>query len=96
MVELGAVEHAGEGLGRRAEGFGREAVVAGHGRSRSRFGMLLAGAVDGRLFWEALVGQEVGLDRVLPGGELGCKSRGTKVCVVRRKFDMFGKGKPRR
>lgn len=89
VVELGAVEHAGEGLGRRREGFGRKAVVAGHGW-RSRFGMLLAGAVDGRLFREALVGQEVGLDRVLSGGELGCRVDGQSVrCEAR--FDMFGK-----
>lgn len=72
VVELGAVEHAGERLGRRGEGLGREAVVARHGR-RSRFRVVLAGAVNGRLFWEALVRQEVGLDRVLSSGELGCQ-----------------------
>lgn len=88
MVELGAVEHAGEGLGRRGEGFRREAVVAGHGR-RSRFGILLAGAVDGRLFWEALVGQEVGLDRVLSAGELGCRVSGQRVGCASR-FDIYG------
>lgn len=80
VVELGAVEHAGERLGRRGEGFGREAVVAGHGR-RSRFRMLLAGAVNGRLFWEALVWQEVGLDRVLSGGELGCQVNKQRACL---------------
>lgn len=78
VVELGAVEHAGEGLGRRDKRLGREAVVAGHGR-RCRLGVLLAGAVDGGLFWEALVGQEVGLDRVLPGGRLGCRV-GQRLC----------------
>lgn len=89
VVELGAVEHAGEGFGRRGEGFRREAVVAGHGR-RSRLGMLLAGAVDGRLFWEALVGQEVGLDRVLSGGELGCRVD-VQSARCEATFDMFGK-----
>lgn len=89
MVELWAVEHAGEGLGRRGEGFGREAVVAGHGR-RPRFGMLLAGAVDGRLFWEALVGQDVGLDGVLSGGQFGCRADEQREgCEAR--FNIFGR-----
>lgn len=94
MVELGTVEHAGEGLGRRGVGLGREAVVARHDR-RSCFWMLLAGAVNRRLFRETLVGQEVGLDRVLSGGELGCQETHRQSVRVSRWFDTRGREKRR-
>lgn len=73
MVELRTVKHACERFGRRGEGLGCKAVVAGHSRSPTGgFWGLFTGAIYRRLLRETLVWQEVGLNSVLPSSRLGC------------------------
>lgn len=105
VVELRTVEHACKRFGGGGEGLGK-AVVGGRScRGGGRLWKLLARPVHWSLLREALVRQEVGVDRALPGRRLGCgqslrsENNLTHVCcsyskninkVVKDTFRWFG------